>query len=104
MEIGAHTAARISNVTNLRRITRQMPLAADAMNRWQKAVNRAMSANAPPGAGLQVGLATNQLDRVLTHMHPSLAFDNIRAAARAGTISSNRTPPIHVPNRTQAVT
>ena len=40
-----------------------------------------MSANAPPGVGLQVGLATNQLDRVLTHAHPSLAFKNIEAAA-----------------------
>src|ERR1700722_16029655 len=40
-----------------------------------------MSANAPPGVGLQVGLATNQLDRVLTHAHPSPAFKNIEAAA-----------------------
>ena len=40
-----------------------------------------MSANAPPGVGLQVGLATNQLDRVLTHAHPSLAFRNIKATA-----------------------
>jgi hypothetical protein len=40
-----------------------MPLAADAFNRWQKAVNRTISANAPPNAGLQVSLATNELDR-----------------------------------------
>ena len=45
-------------------------------------MTRTTSANAPPNAGLQVRLATNELDRVPRNMHPSLAFENIRAAAR----------------------
>jgi len=46
-----------------------------------KAVNRASLANAPPSVRVQVATITNQLDRLLTHAHPSLAFKNIEAAA-----------------------
>src|SRR6476646_1943709 len=48
---------------------------------FSKAVNRASLANAPPSVRVQVATITNQLDRLLTHAHPSLAFKNIDAAA-----------------------
>ena len=38
-------------------------------------------ANAPPSVRVQVATITNQLDRLLAHAHPSLAFKNIEAAA-----------------------
>ena len=38
-------------------------------------------ANAPPSVRVQAATITNQLDRLLTHAHPSLAFKNIEAAA-----------------------
>jgi hypothetical protein len=48
---------------------------------FSKAVKRASLANAPPSVRVQVATITNQLDRLLTHAHPSLAFKNIEAAA-----------------------
>jgi hypothetical protein len=81
MEAGAKVATTAQNAANVRRIQKQMPLLANAWGRWQKAANRALSANAPPNAGLQVGLATNQVDRILRGMHPSLGLDKFRAAA-----------------------
>ena len=80
-----------------------MPLAAQAMGSWQKVVNRTTSANAPPNAGLQVGLATNELDRVPRNMHPSLAFENIRAAAR-GDNQQQQNPANPPAQQKQAVT
>ena len=99
--VGAHIAAPLagkftmarSNAAKLRQMQKQMPLLADTMGRWQKAANRALPVNAPPRAQAQVTFAANQVNRVLTHMDPSLALKNFRAAAGNNQQQQNQANP-----------
>lgn len=65
--IGAGTAAAtgaISNAREARQISKQMPLIADAMKRYQKQLAAAQHANAPPSSPA-VAVATNNLMNAL---------------------------------------
>jgi len=71
---------RAGIVVNVTRADRHR-LEAIVLDRIALRLNRASLANAPPSVRVEVATITNQLDPLLTHAHPSLAFKNIEAAA-----------------------